>query len=48
MEPCEIEAFWEDLLAYLEQQRVLPVLGAELTTNLNGLHVRTRLPDAAG
>ena len=36
MEPYEIEAFWEDLLAYIEQQRVLPVIGAELLTTLNG------------
>jgi hypothetical protein len=36
VEPYEIETFWEDLLAYIEQQRVLPVLGAELLTILNG------------
>jgi len=36
VEPYEIEAFWEDLLAYIEQQRVLPVIGAELLTIPNG------------
>jgi len=30
MKPYEIENFWEDLLAFIEQRRVIPIVGAEL------------------
>lgn len=36
MEPYEIEAFWDDLLAYVEERRVIPVVGAELLMVRNG------------
>src|SRR5579871_932917 len=32
MAPFEIEEFWEDLLAFIEEGRVVPVVGAELLT----------------
>src|SRR5262249_39650473 len=28
--PIEVEEFWDDLLAFIEQGRVIPVVGAEL------------------
>jgi len=36
MEPQEIEEFWEDLLAFIEQRRVIPVVGAELLSIQSG------------
>jgi hypothetical protein len=30
--PFEVEEFWEDLLAFIEERRVIPVVGAELLT----------------
>jgi hypothetical protein len=32
MEPLEAEEFWNDLLAFIEEKRVIPVVGAELLT----------------
>ena len=31
-EPSRTEEFWEDLLAFIEEGRVIPVVGAELLT----------------
>jgi len=36
VEPFEIEEFWEDLLAFIEDRRVIPVVGAELLTIEDG------------
>jgi len=36
MESYEIENFWDDLLGFVEQRRVLPVVGAELLTIQHG------------
>jgi hypothetical protein len=30
--PFEVEEFWEDLLAFIEDRRVIPIVGAELLT----------------
>ena len=30
MHPFDAEEFWDDLLAFIEQGRVIPVVGAEL------------------
>jgi hypothetical protein len=35
VEPYELEEFWDDLLAFIEQGRVIPVVGAELLTVQN-------------
>src|SRR5215471_3618119 len=32
MDPFEAEEFWDDLLAFVEEGRVIPVIGAELLT----------------
>ena len=35
--PFEVEEFWDDLLAFIEERRVIPVVGGELLTiNLEG------------
>ena len=36
--PAEQDFFWDDLLEYIDEQRVIPVVGAELLT----------IPDGAG
>jgi hypothetical protein len=37
MEPYEVEAFWDDLLGFIEQRRVIPIIGAELLKIQNGV-----------
>jgi len=32
IEPFDVEEFWEDLLAFIEDRRVVPIVGAELLT----------------
>jgi hypothetical protein len=32
MRPFEAEEFWDDLLAFIEERRVIPVIGSELLT----------------
>jgi hypothetical protein len=32
MESYEIESFWDDLLGFIEQRRVVSIIGAELLT----------------
>src|SRR4030095_5021725 len=34
--PFDAERFWEDLLAFIEDRRVIPVVGAELLTVKKG------------
>src|SRR5215471_3888968 len=34
--PIEPEEFWDDLLAFIEQKRVIPVVGPELLTVQDG------------
>lgn len=36
MEPNELEQFWEDLLAFIEERLVIPVVGAELLSIQSG------------
>jgi hypothetical protein len=36
MENIEIEEFWDDLLAFIEQRRIIPVVGAELLAITDG------------
>lgn len=40
MTPVEVEEFWDDLLPFIEQRRVIPVLGAELLTIQEGSATR--------
>ena len=34
--PTEQDFFWDDLLAYIEERRVIPIVGAELLTVADG------------
>ena len=34
--PFDVEEFWEDLLAFIEDGRVIPVVGGELLTVEDG------------
>jgi hypothetical protein len=36
LEPLQVEEFWEDLLAFIEDRRVIPIVGAELLTVEDG------------
>ncbi|MBI3350119.1 MAG: toll/interleukin-1 receptor domain-containing protein [Burkholderiales bacterium] len=42
-EQTDLEEFWDDLLAFIEERRVVPIVGADLATMPDGMPLREHL-----